>query len=83
MTAERWRRSAGGLQRLRAGSARVYQRPVARHPGVVENALDSGDHDVDYFYASRLPGEGPKGVEDIHYHIFEPRALRASVRYSF
>ncbi|WP_299594674.1 TonB-dependent receptor [uncultured Microbulbifer sp.] len=47
------------------------------------NALDSGDHDVDYFYASRLPGEGAEGVEDIHYHIFEPRTLRASLRYSF
>ncbi|WP_323845804.1 TonB-dependent receptor [Microbulbifer magnicolonia] len=47
------------------------------------NALDSDDHDVDYFYASRLPGEAREGVEDIHYHVFEPRALRASVRYRF
>ncbi|WP_160152170.1 TonB-dependent receptor [Microbulbifer sp. ALW1] len=47
------------------------------------NALDSRDHDVDYFYASRLPGEGVDGVEDIHYHIFEPRTLRASLRYRF
>ncbi|KUJ83149.1 TonB-dependent receptor [Microbulbifer sp. ZGT114] len=49
----------------------------------VLNLLDSGDHDVDYFYASRLPGEPADGIEDIHYHIFEPRALRASVRYRF
>ncbi|WP_226703696.1 TonB-dependent receptor [Microbulbifer elongatus] len=47
------------------------------------NALNSADHDVDYFYASRLPDEAAGGVEDIHYHIFEPRTLRASVRYSF
>ena len=47
------------------------------------NALDSRDHDVDYFYASRLPGESAAGVEDIHYHVFEPRTLRASIRYSF
>ena len=47
------------------------------------NALDSGDHDVDYFYASRLPGEAADGVEDIHFHIFEPRTLRASLRYRF
>ncbi|WP_231759676.1 TonB-dependent receptor [Microbulbifer elongatus] len=47
------------------------------------NALDSDDHDVDYFYGSRLPGEAMSGVEDVHYHIFEPRALRASVRYRF
>ncbi|WP_105101787.1 TonB-dependent receptor [Microbulbifer pacificus] len=47
------------------------------------NALDSDDHDVDYFYGSRLPGENAEGVEDVHFHIFEPRALRASVRYRF
>ena len=47
------------------------------------NALDSSDHDVDYFYTSRLPGEAAEGVEDIHYHIFEPRTLRAAVRYRF
>lgn len=47
------------------------------------NGLDSDDHDVDYFYASRLPQEPLAGVEDIHYHIFEPRTLRASLRYRF
>ncbi|TLM79232.1 TonB-dependent receptor [Microbulbifer harenosus] len=47
------------------------------------NALDSDDHDVDYFYASRLPGESADGVEDTHFHIFEPRTLRASLRYRF
>lgn len=47
------------------------------------NLLDSKDHDVDYFYASRLPGEPAEGVEDIHYHIFQPRSVRASLRYSF
>jgi outer membrane receptor protein involved in Fe transport len=46
------------------------------------NALDSKDHDIDYYYASRLPGEsGP--VDDVHFHGFEPRALRLSVRYAF
>ncbi len=49
----------------------------------VLNLLDSDDHDIDYFYASRLPGEPAEGVEDIHYHVFEPRSLRLSVRYSF
>jgi len=47
------------------------------------NALDSDDRDIEYFYASRLSGEDPAGVEDIHYHIFEPRSLRASLRYCF
>jgi len=47
------------------------------------NLFDSKDHDVDYFYASRLPGEPAEGVEDVHYHIFQPRSVRASLRYSF
>tara|TARA_B100000965_G_C19588728_1_gene756999 strand:- start:774 stop:2822 length:2049 start_codon:yes stop_codon:yes gene_type:complete len=40
------------------------------------NIFDSNDHDVDYFYASRLAGEPANGYEDIHYHIFEPRQIR-------
>ena len=40
------------------------------------NIFDSSDHDVDYFYASRLAGEPLGGYEDIHYHIFEPRQIR-------
>ncbi len=49
----------------------------------VLNLLDSDDHDIDYFYASRLPGEAADGVEDVHYHVFEPRQVRASVSYKF
>jgi hypothetical protein len=48
----------------------------------VLNLLDSKDHDVDYFYASRLPGEPEEGIEDIHYHIFQPRSVRLSLRYA-
>ena len=50
----------------------------------VLNALDSNDHDIDYFYASRLSGE-PSGseVEDIHYHVLEPRTVRISATYRF
>ena len=40
------------------------------------NIFDSNDHDVAYFYASRLAGEPANGYEDIHYHIFEPRQIR-------
>jgi hypothetical protein len=47
------------------------------------NALDSDDHDIDYFYASRVPGEPAGGVDDIHFHPLEPRALRLAVRYDF
>ena len=49
----------------------------------VLNALDSRDHDIDYYFASRLQGEPAEGVDDIHYHIFEPRSLRLSLRYRF
>ena len=47
------------------------------------NALDSEDHDVDYFYASRLSGEPAQGVEDFHFHAFPPRSIRLSLRYGF
>ena len=47
------------------------------------NVLDSRDHDVDYYFASRLQGEPADGVNDIHYHVFEPRSLRASFQYKF
>lgn len=47
------------------------------------NALDSRDHDIDYYYASRLPGEPASGVDDLHFHVFPARSLRASLRYSF
>ena len=40
------------------------------------NIFDSNDHDIDYFYPSRLAGEPANGYEDIHYHIFEPRQIR-------
>ncbi len=49
----------------------------------VLNALDSDDHDIDYFYASRLAGEPLEGAEDLHFHVFPPRSLRLSLRYSF
>jgi hypothetical protein len=49
----------------------------------VLNLLDSDDHDIDYFYASRLAGEPADGVEDLHYHVFEPRSVRLSVRWEF
>lgn len=47
------------------------------------NVFDSKDHDIDYFYASRLPSEAAEGVEDQHYHPVEPRMVRVSVSYHF
>jgi hypothetical protein len=49
----------------------------------VLNLLDSRDHDITYFYASRLPGEPAEGVEDIHFHPIEPRQVRVSLKYAF
>ena len=42
------------------------------------NLLDRADNDIEYYYASRLPGEAAGGVDDIHFHPAEPRTLRAS-----
>lgn len=47
------------------------------------NLFDSDDHDIEYFYGSRLPGEGAGGVEDTHYHVFEPRQVRVYLRLNF
>lgn len=47
------------------------------------NLFDSNDHDIDYYYASRLPGEPVNGVEDIHFHIFEPRQARIQASWLF
>ena len=49
----------------------------------VFNVFNSKDHDVDYFYSSRLAGEPAGGAEGIHYHVFQPRSVRASLRYAF
>jgi len=46
----------------------------------VLNLLDSDDHDVEYFYASRLQGEPAEGVEDSHVHVFEPRTVRVTAQ---
>ncbi|BFM18199.1 TonB-dependent receptor [Maricurvus nonylphenolicus] len=48
----------------------------------VLNLFDSDDHDIDYFYESRLPGEA-SGVEDNHFHPLEPRTLRVAVSYQY
>lgn len=48
----------------------------------VLNLSDSDAHDVDYFYESRLAGEAA-GVEDIHYHVIEPRTARLTLQYQY
>jgi hypothetical protein len=46
------------------------------------NVLDSKVSDIDYYYASQLPGELAP-VNDIHTHPAEPRTLRLSMRITF
>lgn len=46
----------------------------------VLNLFDSHDHDITYYYESRLPGESADGVSDYHFHPVEPRALRFTMR---
>ena len=49
----------------------------------VFNLLDTEQSDIEYFYASRLPGEGPEGVEDVHFHPATRRAARVTVRFEY
>jgi outer membrane receptor protein involved in Fe transport len=49
----------------------------------VFNLLDAHASDIDYYYASRLPGEPLAGVNDVHSHPSEPREVRASLTATF
>jgi outer membrane receptor protein involved in Fe transport len=49
----------------------------------VYNLLDAKVSDIDYYFASRLPGEPIGGVEDIHVHPAVPRTLRLSMVVGF
>ena len=49
----------------------------------VYNLFDRKASDIDYFYASRLQGEPAGGVNDVHFHPVEPRALRATVALTY
>ena len=49
----------------------------------VFNLFDKRASDIDYYYASRLPGEVAEGVEDRHFHPVEPRSVRLSLAYAF
>ncbi|HTO73652.1 MAG TPA: TonB-dependent receptor [Gemmatimonadales bacterium] len=47
----------------------------------VLNLLDAEDDDIQYYYTSRLNGEAPVGVDDVHFHPVEPRQVRVSLEY--
>ncbi|MEO6487296.1 MAG: TonB-dependent receptor, partial [Thermoanaerobaculia bacterium] len=49
----------------------------------VFNVLDAEVSDIDYFYRSRLPGEGDAGSEDVHFHPVEKRSVRLGVTTTF
>jgi hypothetical protein len=51
--------------------------------GELLNVFDSKRHDIDYFYATRLPGEPPEGVEGRNSRVVEPRQVRLGVKKSF
>jgi hypothetical protein len=44
----------------------------------VFNVLDARVSDIDYLFASRLPGEPIGGIEDIRTHPSVPRTARVS-----
>ena len=52
-------------------------------PSQIYNLLDAKVSDIDYYFASRLPGEPLGGVEDIHVHPAVPRTLRVSLIFGF
>ncbi|HEY9066317.1 MAG TPA: TonB-dependent receptor [Burkholderiaceae bacterium] len=49
----------------------------------VFNLFDRKASDIDYDYASRLPGEASGGVNDIHFHPVEPRSARLTLTANF
>ena len=49
----------------------------------VFNILNRKDSEIDYFYASRLPGEPAAGVEDRHFHPVEPVSFRIALTAKF
>jgi outer membrane receptor protein involved in Fe transport len=49
----------------------------------VFNLFNARSNDIAYNYTSRLPGEPPDGVNDIHFHPMESRSFRLGLLYNF
>ena len=47
------------------------------------NILNTRANQIDYYYASRRPGESAQGVNDVHLHPVEPLAFRLTASKSF
>lgn len=75
---------------VRAASSTVFDGQVgyevARNTRLrldVFNIFDTKTNEINYFYASRLPGEPADGVPDTHFHPSEKRSFRVSLSYQF
>src|SRR5690606_15497934 len=51
--------------------------------GELLNVFDSKRHDIDYVYATRLPGEPPEGIEGRNSRVVEPRQFRVGIKKTF
>jgi outer membrane receptor protein involved in Fe transport len=47
------------------------------------NVFDTHSDDIDYWYATRLPGEPADGIEGLNSRIVEPRQLRVGFKKTF
>lgn len=47
------------------------------------NLLNTHAHAIDYYYASRLPGERTAGINDVHFHPIETRSFRVNLIANF
>jgi hypothetical protein len=65
------------------GEAGYRLSPKARLVLQVFNIFDAEASDIDYFYASRLPGEPDEGIDDLHTHPALPRSAWLRFQYSF
>ena len=70
------RSQATSLVNLQAGYQVVRRLRVAAD---VFNLCNAKMSDIDYYFASRLPGEPLGGVDDIHFHPAVPRTARLSL----
>ena len=61
------------------GDVAFRVRPGWKIQASVFNLLDAEVADIDYYYASRLPGEPLEGVDDVHTHPSAPRTFRLSL----
>jgi len=56
-----------------------YEQPRYQCGLDIFNLLGTTNHDIDYFYTSRLPGEPAAGIDDVHFHPVEKFGVRGWV----